>query len=300
MSQPPSEPRFPYVSVRVPAARAAELCDALFEVGATGIEERDHDTHPAEVEAGAVCLVASFDAPEQVTDALAELRACAPELAWERGEIVGDAWRDKYKEHFAPFALTATVTVVPPWVQYTPARPEDRRLELDPGRAFGTGLHATTSLCAAYLEERRTALVGQSVLDVGTGSGILALVALLLGAARATGLDVDPDALEVARENAARNAVGGGLALAPTPVADVAERFAFVVANIEARTLVALAPALVARLAPGGELLLSGVLAAERDEVAAAFTRAGLTLLATRARGDGGDAWTMLVFEHPA
>jgi len=94
-------------------------------------------------------------------------------------EVVGDAWRDAWKEHFRPFAITRSIVIRPPWESYA-EKPGEQVLVLEPGRAFGTGLHETTSLVARVLEARRGELVGKTVLDVGCGSGILALVALFL------------------------------------------------------------------------------------------------------------------------
>ena len=115
---------------------------------------------------------------------------------------MGDAWRDEWKKHFVPFRLTPRITVRPPWEAYQPRDASEIVLDLEPGRAFGTGLHATTALVARALEARATELSGIELLDVGTGSGILALVALALGAARVRAIDIDPDAAEVTLENA--------------------------------------------------------------------------------------------------
>jgi ribosomal protein L11 methyltransferase len=141
------------------------------------------------------------------------------------------------------------------------AGPDERVVELEPGRAFGTGLHETTRLVAGVLAERRAALVGAKVLDVGCGSGVLALVALELGAGAVRAVDIDPDAVAVTRENAVRNGVGDRLVADETPAGDLTERYDVVLANIEARTLVELAPDLMGRVAPGGTLVLSGILA---------------------------------------
>jgi ribosomal protein L11 methyltransferase len=158
---------------------------------------------------------------------------------------------------------------------------------LEPGRAFGTGLHETTSLVAEALAG--TVLEGVSVLDVGCGSGILALVALALGAASVRAIDVDPDAVAVTRENAARNRVGDRLQSDETPVEALSESYGVVLANIESKTLVNLAPALIARVAPGGMLVLSGILSpevipAQMEDLRRAF--AVLTEEQVRAKGE--------------
>ncbi len=147
--------------------------------------------------------------------------------------MIGDAWRDAWKEHFAPFALTPHITVVPPWSTAPfDLPPGAMRLELEPGRAFGTGLHATTSLVAEILDASGEALRGHEVLDLGTGSGILALTALLLGASRALAIDVDPDVIEVVRENAERNCLASRIEAREGTLASVDRPFPWVLANI--------------------------------------------------------------------
>ena len=146
-------------------------------------------------------LVASFESEEDARAAMSEL---PPAWGAALEEVVGDAWRDEWKKHFEPFAVCPGVVVRPPWREHE-AAPGERVIVLEPGRAFGTGLHETTSLVAEVLAGET--LEGKDVLDVGCGSGILALVALALGAARARAIDVDPDAVAVTRENAERNAV---------------------------------------------------------------------------------------------
>ncbi len=248
------EPRYPYVAVDVPEKDADEAGALLFEWGAGGVEQRDATTL-AKGAVERVTLVASFESTE-------DAEAAAAGLPWEwapRVEVVvGDAWRDEWKEHFEPFRLCGSLVVRPPWRAYDPL-PGERVLVLEPGRAFGTGLHETTSLVAEVLAAE--ALDGARVLDVGSGSGILALAAVRLGAAAARAIDVDPEAVLVTRENAERNRLSDRIDADETPVEALEGQFAVVIANIETKTLVELAPAIAARLAPGGTLVLSGILA---------------------------------------
>jgi ribosomal protein L11 methyltransferase len=262
----PGEPRFPFVAIDVDPDDADVMSATLFELGAQGVEERD-DTTLAKGAPGKVTLVASFESHEAAIAAIAEL---GEELAPRLEEIVGDAWRDAWKEHFRPFAITDSIVIRPPWQAYAD-KPDEQVLVLEPGRAFGTGLHETTSLVARALERRRGELGGATVLDVGCGSGILALIALTLGAARARATDVDPDAVEVTRENATRNGVDERVVADTSPVETIVERFPVVVANIEARVLIPMAAALGGRVAPGGLLVLSGILAPQADDVRAAL-----------------------------
>lgn len=285
-----AERRYPFVSIEASESRTDELVAELCELGASGVEVRDEHTLTRGPGPGRVLLVASFETPEAAERARASL---AREGA-ERGEIVGDEWRDRYKEFFKPFVLTPSITVAPPWVEYRPGDGE-LVLSLDPGRAFGTGLHATTALVALELERRRDHYRARSVLDVGTGSGILALVALLFGAASARAIDNDPEVIDVARENAQRNGLGERVIIDTTALADIQETFVMVLANLEARTLGRIADELCARVVPGGELVLSGVLVAEHDDVVNAYTALGMRHVASEQRGDGDDAWCAIV-----
>jgi ribosomal protein L11 methyltransferase len=290
------EPRYPFVYIDVPEELSDDASALLFELGAEGVEERDASTlargaHTAE---GLVTLVGAFTTPEAAAEACTELDA-----AWSPRveEVVGDAWRDAWKEHFHPFAITPRITVRPPWEAHAPTAEGEQVLELEPGRAFGTGLHATTSLVARALDAASAEIAGKTVLDVGTGSGILALAALLLGAARAVAIDNDPEAIEVTRENAGRNGLADRVDASVTPVEQLAAAFPVVLANIEARVLIPMAPALSARVAPGGLLVLSGILDGQESSVLQAYQ-------ACRPFADAGLAregeWVSLSLRAPA
>jgi ribosomal protein L11 methyltransferase len=251
-----SEPRYPYVAVDVAADEADEAGALLFELGAQGVEERDATTLVRGA-VGKVTLVGSFEDEASARSAIGELRsAWSPRLE----QVVGDAWRDEWKKHFEPFRICSGIIVRPPWRPYAAATGE-RVIELEPGRAFGTGLHETTRLVAEILADRAPSLPGTRVLDVGCGSGILSLVALALGAEAVRAVDVDPDAVAVTRENAERNGLSARVFADETSVGALNDRYGTVLANIEAKTLVELAPSLIGRVAPGGLLVLSGILA---------------------------------------
>lgn len=294
------EARYPFVAVDVAADAADEIAAALFELGATGVEERDASTLVRGAAAEKVTLVGSFATHEEAEAAVLALEDAVPDGSPRVEEVVGDAWRDAWKEHFAPFALTPHITVVPPWVPRPDATGDTMILELEPGRAFGTGLHASTSLVSEILDASRGALAGREVLDMGTGSGILALVALLCGAARVVAMDVDPDVIEVVRENAERNGLGDRVEASAGTVEAVTRAFPWVLANIEARVLNPLAGELARVVAPGGTLVLSGILESEHDEVVRRYTAQKLAHAATRKRGDAaGEAWVAIVFTAP-
>ena len=275
------EPRYPYVAVDVTEPEADEAGALLFELGAQGVEQRDGTTM-AKGQGDKVTLIASFERHEDAVAAVDELPgAWSPRVQ----EVVGDAWRDEWKKHFEPFRVCPGVMVCPPWKTIEPGA--DQVIVLEPGRAFGTGLHETTSLVAEVLSG--LPLAGATVLDVGCGSGILALIALRLGAGRAMAVDVDPEAVAVTRENAARNGLTERVDVDGVPLAEVPGTFPVVLANIESRTLVELAPALIARVAAGGHLVLSGILApdvapAQIEDVRRAY--AALKELDVRRKGE--------------
>ncbi|HEY4015061.1 MAG TPA: 50S ribosomal protein L11 methyltransferase [Polyangiaceae bacterium] len=249
-------PSYPYVVVDVSEETADEASAALFALGAGGVEERDATTMARGAATG-VTLIGSFEREEDALAAAAELPASwSPRV--ER--VLGDAWRDEWKKHFEPFRIAGDIVVCPPWRQYERSG-GDRVIVLEPGRAFGTGLHETTSLVAQALVDHAAELRGTEVLDVGCGSGILSLVALTLGARAARAVDTDEEAVLVTRENAERNGLGGSL-IAEVGTADPRSgRYPVVVANIESQPLVELAPSLTSCVARGGILILSGILA---------------------------------------
>lgn len=263
------EPRFPFVRIDVPELDVDRASGELFGLGALGIEERDALTG-SDAPHGLVRLIASFADHATALRAQATLASATPEWNASVDEIVGDAWRDAWREHFEPFELAPGIVVRPPWRELDDAT-EKIVLELEPGRAFGTGLHATTRLVAQALVRHREALADAEILDVGTGSGILAICALALGARRVRAIDNDADAIEVCRENAARNEVGDRLDADTTPAGTLDGTYPMVIANIEAFVLGPIAPAVQARVAPGGLLILSGILDGQQADMKAAY-----------------------------
>ena len=197
-------------------------------------------------------------------------------------ELADREWAREWLQHFEPMRFGRRLWVVP--TAYAPPEPGAVNLILDPGLAFGTGSHPTTALCLEWLDARADALRGQRVLDFGCGSGILAIAAALLGAAEVAALDIDPQALDATRENAARNGVldrlriGGADALA-------GQRYGLLVANILANPLRELAPTLMATLPAGAPFALSGILADQAEEVRAAYAPFA-TMAAPVPRGD--------------
>lgn len=262
-----TEPRYPYVHVAVGLDEVELVSSLLFDLGALGIEERDRSTL-LKSQAGddTTTLVASFEDDASAGAALAELSG-----KWraQLEHVVGDAWRDGWKAYFKPLRVGERFVVRPSWEAYT-AEPGDLVITLDPGQAFGTGTHETTQLLLGALPG--SVDQGMRVLDVGTGSGILAIGACLLGASHVTAIDNDPLAVSATLENAEANGVSDRIAASETPVEQIEARYPLVLANIEARVLVPMAELLSERVAPGGKLFLSGLLAPDMERMLAAYS----------------------------
>jgi len=276
------------VTFDVAREAAEDLAAALMEEGASGVEVRDGEGVPmpgvAQPPPGRALLVAWF-AGRAEADAAAAGRGGAVEPVEEQD------WSERWKAGLGPMAV-GRVFVRPSWI--AAAAPAGMvEVVLDPGMAFGTGTHPTTSLCLAGLSDLLAARPRAAVLDVGTGSGLLAIAAARLGAARVAGNDNDPVAVRVARENAASNGVSPDLN--QRDVGEQAGPFDVILANILANTLCELAPAVAAQLAPGGVVLLSGILTPQEDEVRAAYRSAGLRPFPGGDRRDG--EWSLLAME---
>jgi ribosomal protein L11 methyltransferase len=265
------------VHVTVPAGEVDAAVDTLWVAGAAGIEERD-------ARGGAVVLVAGTPSGE---GAAALLGAVAPRWPAELVPVDLGTALDAWRSHARPVRVPPLV-IRPPWVDAAAGDAVDVvdaaagdavDVVVDPGRAFGSGAHVSTRLALAALVARAP-LAGR-VLDVGCGSGVLAIAALLLGADEAVGLDHDPAAVEATRANAARNGltdrvtvVGGDAAAGDVPVVD--GEFDVVVANMLLSELVTVAPAVAPAVAPGGAVVLSGLLAAHQHRAEAAYGALGL------------------------
>lgn len=197
-------------------------------------------------------------------------------------------WENNWKQFYKPMEIGDRLIVIPEWE--SAGVPEDRvALRLNPGLTFGTGSHATTRLCLTALEKHVRG--GETVLDLGCGSGILAIAALRLGASHATGVDIDPKAVDVAYENAALNDIGRDRCrfLAGNVLADqglvqtlAQERAQLVLANIVADVIIPLAPMVSQLMDPQGTFLCSGIIDTRGDEVAAALEAAGLAVTGRR------------------
>jgi ribosomal protein L11 methyltransferase len=193
-------------------------------------------------------------------------------------------WAESWKRHFKPMAIGEALLVKPSWSRRRP-RPGQAVVVLDPGLSFGTGQHPTTAFCLAQLVASRQSGPTLSFLDIGTGSGILAIAAAKLGFTPVHAFDNDPAAVRVAKENARQNGVASSVQIRRADLTRLPRqsptRYDLVCANLLAELLVNQAPRILARLSPGGRLVLAGILAGEFPQVSAVYQKAGLSLGAT-------------------
>ena len=181
-------------------------------------------------------------------------------------------WQNAWKKYYHAMDIGKRLAIVPGWEQYDTDR---TAITMDPGMAFGTGTHETTALCLEVLDERVRG--GERVLDIGTGSGILAIAALKLGAAAAEGVDIDPMCVRTAGENAVRNGVEDRLTVLVGDLSDKASGvYDLITANIVAAAILSLAPHVPALLAPGAVFIASGIIDTRKEEVLAGLRAAGL------------------------
>ncbi|CAB3967295.1 MULTISPECIES: 50S ribosomal protein L11 methyltransferase [Burkholderia] len=269
--------------VELAREHAEALSDALLELGAlsVSVEDADADTpdeQPLFGEPGlvpdrtawqhsrVVALLAADHEPAVLLAAAANEIGVAETPAFTVREVEEQDWVRLTQSQFEPIPIGERIWVVPSW--HDAPDPDALILELDPGLAFGTGSHPTTRLCMEWLEQ--SVKPGQSVLDYGCGSGILAILAKKCGANPVIGIDIDPQAVESARQNSERNRAEVTYGL---PDACPDGEFDIVVANILSNPLKLMASMLASKVKPGGRIALSGVLARQADEVAAVYAR---------------------------
>jgi ribosomal protein L11 methyltransferase len=326
------------LSVEVDPEAVESICELLAQYGYNGGVVIDQPIIP-----GADGPEYSIDTTRPITvrtylpldERADETRQRIEQALWHFGQMraVGppsvrpleeEDWANAWKQHYSVQRIGARTVIVPSWLEYQP-EPGDLVLRLDPGMAFGTGLHPTTQLCIAFVEQY--VQPDMRVLDLGCGSGILAIAAARLGAT-VLALDTDPIAIAATRENVARNDVAGLVSVAEGSLGAGAalghwlgwepenqeprtknqealaqDRFSvlgsqflgfdLIVANIIARVLAALADDMARALKPGGTLIASGIIADREHEVVTSFTDAGLRALERRQDGD----WVALVYE---
>lgn len=203
-------------------------------------------------------------------------------------ELAEEDWAEAWKKYYTILHVGKHLVIKPSWLEYTP-RPADIVIELDPGMAFGTGLHPTTRLCMCALETYQRG--APRVLDVGTGSGILAITAAKLGAREILARDTDLVAVETATRNIARNGVQDCARVERGSIDASCNQFDLICINILAEVIVELAPALAAALRPDGIIIASGILESKADDVGDALNAVGITLIEKKQEED----WVALV-----
>ena len=255
----------PFVMVRVPRDTLELVQLRLWELGATGLEERDETTIVREPADGDVFVYAAFDGEAAAEHALREI---ADDYPAKLVHIPHQNWATEWRRGFGAQRIGQRLLLHPSW-EPVDETPGDVVLTIDPEHAFGSGDHETTRLVLGFLEARVKG--GERVLDVGCGSGILSIAAIRLGAASSVAVDIEEDAVVVSERNAALNGVASHIEVSTKPLDDIEGSYDLVLANIETRVLVHMPAALEARVAPGGSLMLSGILLKERDEILAAY-----------------------------
>jgi ribosomal protein L11 methyltransferase len=265
------------ISLRREQAALAEL--VLQQQGALAVTLEDDADHPVlEPGPGSTPLWPTVQLrglfPEQhsretIMSALMMIEAVdrPGQLRWR--VILDQAWERAWMDRFHPMRFGQRLWIVPSGMDIPPD-PSNIEIRLDPGLAFGTGTHPTTALCLEWLDGRQ--VDGRLVVDYGCGSGILGIAAALMGAGRVLCIDNDPQALEATRDNAGRNGVADLIACMP-PQEYEAENADLVLANILSEPLIELAPVLIGSLAPGGHIVLSGILEEQAEAVAGAYRR---------------------------
>jgi len=273
------------------ACAGAVAVEPAFELVAEGLAARVDTSRPQLVRGflPAVDKTTADLAIEQVREHLGHLQAFGlrPIGELQTRLLHEEDWADAWKSHFPVLKVGRRLVIRPTWREHQPAA-DDVVLALDPGMAFGTGLHPTTRLCLAALEQLADGglVEGARVLDVGCGSGVLAIAAGLLGAHQVVGLDTDPIAVEATMANGARNGLAGRLAARQGSLPSADGPFDLVVANLISSLLIELAPLLAASVRTGGRLVASGIFIDREPEVLAALEHAGLERSGRSAEGD--------------
>lgn len=288
-------PRYWELTVGIPEDASEGLTNFVWELGALGVVEEE----PA---GGAPRLRAFF--AETADTAILSTRvdaylAALDALGFRGGRparvapVVEEDWAAAWRAHFAPFPVGRRLLIAPPWE--TPAAHGRELLIIEPGRAFGTGQHGSTAGCLLLLEAVADATPPRRGLDLGTGSGILAIAAARLGVAEVDAVDTDPDAVASATANVERNALGNRVRCSVADAAALAAPpFPLVLANLLAAAHRMLAARYATLVAPGGVLVLGGLLDGEADDVAGVMAAHGLQRVDTRSV----EGWTSLTCRH--
>jgi ribosomal protein L11 methyltransferase len=290
------------LTIILPDASAEAFGETLVALGSPGVVQEQVPGSRKMADGQAMAKVISAFPMEQVTERLlGEIRRSLDDLGAAAGVqptlsmqlIDGGAWVEQWKRFYRPFKIGKRLVIRPPWESYI-ASAHERVLTLNPGQAFGTGLHATTQLCLTFLETIVDSQSGARLLDVGCGSGILSLSGVLFGCGAAFGVDLDRLAVWVARVNARLNHLSQQASFTPGSLEAVTGRFDIVVANILLEPIVAMLPLFRAVIVPGGAVVLSGILTAEVPQL-----RSGLSAHQWRITHQASqEEWTAVVCQE--
>ncbi|AWV89241.1 50S ribosomal protein L11 methyltransferase [Bradymonas sediminis] len=286
------------LTLLVDAAGGDHAAAILWEHEVGGVEMYDAETYAEDqsippVPDGTNRLIAYIeqDSPEQAEQSRDAIVASLtesglPPISVQFGSFTDTSWQTAWKDFFKPTVMSKRAIVGPPWEEFE-APEGGTKIVIEPGMAFGTGTHETTQLCGEKIDR----LLGeadspQSLLDVGCGSAILSMIAARLGAAPVFGVDNDAHAVEVAKENLEVNQLGGAIDLSTRELSTFDETFDIVVANILTPILISLRDDLIARVRPGGTLLLSGITDVQVDSIREAFVGSELRELDLAQKGE--------------
>lgn len=275
----PKPLRWLCLSVSVPYEAAEAVANFLVELGSTGVVEGSRDFQqpvksttevqgffPEETESAAL-LEALRRYLHDLAEIVPHLGAPQPHVSF----VTSDAWQDRWREHFPPLEVGAGFLLLPPW-EAPPAQTTRLVISIDPSMAFGTGHHATTQGCLEAIELLHHQYGPPNrALDLGTGSGILAIALAKLGAQHLWATDIDPIALTEAEKNSEANQVADDIQFSDLPIEHLPRPFSLVVANLFSSTLVAMAPTLGAAVASQGHAILSGIQSDQEQEVRVAY-----------------------------
>ena len=268
------------LKIEIPQHEIDNVCGELWELGTTGIEEQNS--------ANEVLLLAGFRSVHEATKAAAALVYPTTLEEFSSREYL-DLWRD----HAIVYHVGSRLVIRPPWLPYE-AKANELVIHIEPGHSFGSGSHPSTQLALEHLE---IVLEGnESVLDVGCGSGILAVTSARLGAVYVLGVDIDRESLILTNQNAEANGVAEFVSSSSSPIEEIQETFDVVVANILPHVLANMATHLVSKIKPDGQLLLCGLLEHQIESVIEAFYP--LRLFTTKLISDDQQQWAGITLGH--
>lgn len=283
----PEPPRWAEISIRLPETAHEAMSAFLFELGCEGLV-----TEGSQLKAYLAPSQELDSVRRRITLFIDKIRRIFPEIGSPVLVITpveNSNWSENWRRFFHPEKVTPRLCVAPPW-ESPLSNWEGELILMDPGPAFGTGQHATTRMCLLAME-RAAPSPGWSMLDVGTGSGILAIYGAKLGAGRILAVDIDPEALRWAERNIFINGLAGKIELTERPVHALDERFSLITANLTMDVILDLLPSLERLLYAGGRLILSGLLRDQVNKIRKALRKGGLPMGRGYYRGE----WTTVI-----